>query len=184
MGDLVKGMPSGTVWAKLYLPLPRGGKFDGDAVADLALAQAKIYGNVGGSTPDGTIEVIGQKVSGQNADALISTLNLKTVYVLTNPKLRAAPADAAPTSGNWATLTPEQQQKAAQEQAQRLINMDPTTRAQYFQQQAAVMGAMMQMIPPDQRQQFFQSMGMGRGGMGGGGGRGARGGGGNPPRNP
>lgn len=166
IATLVKSLPSGTVWAKLYLPLPRGGRFDGDAVADYALAQVKLYGNIGGTTSPGTIEVMGQKVSPDRAEAVITALNLKPVYILVNPARRGASADAAPAS-NWNAMTPEQRQQYAQTEAQRLMSMDPNSRLQYFDQQRTIMMQMMQMMSPEQRAQMLQGLGVQGGGPGG-----------------
>jgi hypothetical protein len=163
---VVASLPSGTVWAKLYLPEPKGNRgFNGDAVADYALAQAKLFGNVGGATPAGTIEVMGQKVTADKVPAVTAALNLKPVYILANPNRKTVPETG--NSSNWASMTPEQRQQAAQQQAQQLMNMDPNARAAYIQQQRAVMESLMQSMTPQQRAEFVRSMGGGeRGGRG------------------
>lgn len=156
--EVVRSLPQGTVWAKLYLPTPKGRRgFDGNAVADYALAQAKLFGNVGGSTPAGTIEVMGQKVSGEQANAVAATLNLKPVYVILHPNRR----DSGGGFGDWtkwAGMTAEEKMQYAQQQAQQLINMDPNARMMYFEQMRATMGAVMQSLTPEQRGEFMRGM--------------------------
>ncbi|GAB4452554.1 MAG: hypothetical protein OHK0029_03690 [Armatimonadaceae bacterium] len=169
IADTVRSLPGGTVWAKLYLPAAKRGRgFDGDAVADYALAQAKLFGNVGGSTPDGTIEVMGQKVQGTDATTVSSTLNLKPVYVLVHPGKRSqSPMAGSPSDwSKWSAMTPEEREKYSEQQARQLLNMDPSARMMYFDQMRSVMMSLMNSIPPDQRREFFQSMMGGReGGM-------------------
>jgi hypothetical protein len=162
---LTKALPSGTLWAKLYLPATATRASNGDALANYVLAQAKLFGNVGAPTAPGTIEVMGQKVSADKADAVVSALNLKPVYIVLNPLQRNNPANtttAAANGVNWAAMTPQQKQAYAQQQAQNIMNMDPQSRQQTMQsmmeQQRAVMGALMQSMTPEQRQQLIQSM--------------------------
>ncbi len=181
ISTLVQSLPAGTVWAKLYLPEPKGNRgFNGDAVAEYALAQAKLFGNVGGATPEGTIEVMGQKISADKVPAVTAALNLKPVYVLVNTNKKPGEASTAGAT-NWATMTPDEQKQAAQQQAQQLMNMDPTARAAYFQQQRAVMESMMQSLSPQQRAELFRNMGGSGGERGNRGNRGNRGGGQNQP---
>jgi hypothetical protein len=165
---ITKALPSGALWAKLYLPAAASSRgYNGDALASYALAQARLFGNVGAPTTPGTIEVMGQKVSADKADSVVAALNLKPVYVILNPVQRnngtnqanaVTPANAA----NWAAMNPQQRQQYAQQQAQNILNMDPQSRQQAMQsmmeQQRAVMQALMQSMTPEQRQQMFQGM--------------------------
>lgn len=180
---LVKALPKGATWGKLYLPVPKNGRaYNADAVAAYAVAQAGLFGSVGGDTAPGTLEILGQKVAVDRADPLVSTLNLKPVYLITNPSARAAGANASLTAGlqQWNAMTQEQQQNYAKQQAQQLLSMDPQSRGQMMQQQMSVMRSMMEQMTPEQRQQMFQNMPRGGGGFGGpGGGPGGRRGGGN-----
>src|SRR5437870_6565646 len=59
---VVKQLPAGSNYAKLYLPPPPDGKsWKGDDVIAFALAQAKLYGPVGAIHPEGTVEILSQK---------------------------------------------------------------------------------------------------------------------------
>ncbi|MBC8104437.1 MAG: hypothetical protein H7Z41_17820 [Cytophagales bacterium] len=160
LDTLVKALPQGATWAKVYLPAPKS-RMDADAVSDYVIAQAKLFGSAGAAAPAGTVEIMGQRVASDKAEAVVAALNLKPIYLITNPRLKAA-------GQNWAQLTTDQQQQYAKQQAQQILNMDPTTQQQFLQQQRAVMGAMMQQMTPEQRQQLFQGWGGGRGGGGGG----------------
>ena len=62
--------------------------------------------NVGGATPAGTVEIMGQKIAADKADAFIAGLNLRPVYLVTNP--RGGSSSASVSDGQWAALTPEQ----------------------------------------------------------------------------
>lgn len=174
LSALTKALPKGTVWAKVNLP-DKGRTYSGDAVADYVIAQASLFGGAGAATPAGTIEVMGQKISGDKAQTVSDALALKPVYVLLNPTNRPA-AGTPGLNPNWANLTPEQKQQQASQAAQALLNMTPEQRAGVMQQQMQTMQAMMQGMTPEQRQQMMQGMGGMRGGGGpGGGGRGRRG---------
>jgi len=176
---MLKELPRGTSWAKLYLPAPTGSKgYNADSVAEYALAQAKLFGNVGAETPAGTIEVLGQKVGADKSESVTVALNLKPVYLISNPRARANP------EGNFAAMSADQQQEYAQREAQKIMNLDPAARAEYLRKmmnqpspERAVMGALFQNMSPEQRREFFQGMGGGNGGPGGGGFPGGRGGG-------
>jgi hypothetical protein len=85
--DLVKAMPEGATWAKLYLPAPPTGKeWTGDDVITFALAQAKLYGIVGAPRADEKVEIFSQLLPPDKAKNVISALNLKPVYVVTAGK--------------------------------------------------------------------------------------------------
>jgi hypothetical protein len=179
--SLIKRLPPGTTWAKLYLPAGRS--LNADAVADYAVAQAHLFGGVGLPTPPGTIEVLGQKVSGDKAEGVSTALNLRTVYIVLNQN-RSAGATGITAVNDWGNMTDEQKKDYAQKQAQALLAMDPKQQQQamasIMDQQRQVMQSLMQSMSPEQRQQFFQNMRQAMGGMfpgGGGGGRGGRGGG-------
>lgn len=177
IADIVAALPEGATWAKLFLPAPASGRnYNGDDVAAYALAQVKLFGPVGASTP-GTVEVMGRKVPEGKAAAYVADLNLKPVYLITNPRTtRATTADGRPTADQWAAMTPDQRQAYAQREAQNMLRMSPVQRQQMMEQQRAVFGAMMSQMTPEQRAQMFG----GRGDRGdrGGPGRGDRG-----PRN-
>lgn len=175
LAEIVGALPRGTQWARVYLPATANSRnWTGDAVADYVYAQSKLFGAVGAATPAGTVEIMGQRVAADQARTLITALNLRPVYLITNPARRPVPGASGDPS-QWGSMSPEQQQQYAQQQAQQLLNMDPTARTAMLQQQLSVLGSMMQQMTPEQRREMMQSVGaglgfMGRGGFGGQGG--------------
>ena len=165
---LVSTLPKGTTWAKLYLPSPlnvrRG--YNGDDVAAYALAQSKLVGPVGAAMPPGTVEIMGQKVPQDKADAFIAGLNLKLVYLITNPRT-AAPSGFGLTmdASKWAAMSPAERQEFTRQQAASLSQMDPAARNQMMQQNMMIFAQFMQNASPQERQSMIQGM-MGPGGSG------------------
>ncbi len=153
IAELVKTLPQGTTWAKLQLPEPKGRReYSGDDVAAYAMAQAKLFGNVGGDTAPGEIELLGQRVAADKATGYVAGLNLKPVYLITNPSARLQGGILGLTDPNqWAGMSQDQRQKTIESAAQQLANMDPQARQQLMQQNFMIFGAMMRMLPPDQR---------------------------------
>jgi hypothetical protein len=81
---LVKNMPDGALYAKLYLPDPPKGKdWSADEVIAFAIAQSKLYGTVGTPRDDGKVEILSQLLAPDKAKEVISTLGLKPVYIVT-----------------------------------------------------------------------------------------------------
>ena len=84
IAELVKQLPEGTTWARLYLPpLPTGKEWSGDDVVAFAKAQAKMYGVVGKPVSPDEVEVLSQKLTAARARPVLEALNLKPVYVVT-----------------------------------------------------------------------------------------------------
>jgi len=178
---VITELPKGTVWAKLYLPAATTRAYKGDDLADFALAQAKLFGRIG-DAPAGTVQVMGKNLPADKAQAVIDALDLKPVYLVTNPTLKAA---GGGDLTQWATLTDEQKADFAKKEAAKRLAMGPEAFAKefttYMQQQGAVMGQMFGQMSPEQRDSYRQAMmssfqnGGGMGGMmmfgGGGGGR-------------
>lgn len=162
---LTRRLGLGTQWVKLMLPqLPGTRTYKGDDVAEYALAQAKLFGNIGAQTAPGVIEILGQKVNADQATPVVSTLNLKPVYVLINPAAHT-PGTVTPAA-NWGKMSPAEQKSYTDQQVAALKNMSPAQRTEMMQQQGAIMRSYFQSMSPEERQQMFQGM---RGGMGGGG---------------
>lgn len=82
---VVRALPQGARWAKLYLPPPPEGRvWKGDEVMAYALAQARLWGGViGASGPPGTEEILTQRLPADKARVVIEALNLKPVYLVT-----------------------------------------------------------------------------------------------------
>src|SRR5688572_20607777 len=79
---LVKALPKGADWGKLYLPPPPPGKaWKGDEVLAYARAQAQLYGRVG-TLEEGTVEILSQKLLPEKSKEVIAALNLKPVYII------------------------------------------------------------------------------------------------------
>jgi hypothetical protein len=96
--QLVQNLPKGTLWAKVYLPAKgQSGsisQWNPDAVADYLIIQSQLFGNVGAPTPEGTIEIMGKKLSGNTANTVTNALHLKPVYIVLNPLQRDIVAHA------------------------------------------------------------------------------------------
>jgi hypothetical protein len=154
--ELVKSMPPGTIWAKLMLPLPAGGRqFRGDDLVDYALAQSRLYPGIGSSQP-GIVEVLGQKLPAEKADAVVAALGLKPVYVLCNPNKVAS-------GGDFDSLSDDQKKNLVDKQVHKLLSLPPEQQAQelgqMFQQAAMVFGNLIQNMSPEQRRGFMQNLG-------------------------
>jgi hypothetical protein len=164
IADLVRALPAGTTWAKLYVPAPANGRWNGDVVANYARALAQVVGTVGRAAPAGTVEILGRNVPADKASDYITALNLKQVYLVTN----TAPRQTASLMPNWSQLSPDQRDQYAQQQAQRLMAMNPEGRLQALAQmmltreespESAVMRAVMSQLSDDERFQLKQSVG-------------------------
>lgn len=96
---VVKKLPRGTAWAKVYLPTPEPGKrYTGDAVMAMVQAQKGLVGRKPDAQP-GTVEILGRAYPEADAAAAIKALNLTPVYVLTNPTARAGATFARAAGG-------------------------------------------------------------------------------------
>jgi len=158
---LVKTLPTGTTWARVYLPVGPGQKLDPDAVSDYVFDQARLFGGVGAATTLGTVEIMGQKVPEDKATAVIAALNLKPVYLITNPRLRAAAArsPAPGAASGWAQMSADERRLVVQQQAQALLAMDPAAWQGYFQQELALVQEVFNRLTPEQKQQFNATLG-------------------------
>jgi hypothetical protein len=162
LASLVRALPAGTTWGKLYVPAPANGRWDVEAVEDYARAQARLVGTLGRPAPAGMVEVLGRQVPTEKASEAITTLNLKLVYVVTNPRAQS-PASA---SANWGRLTPEQREAYAQQQAQRLLALDPASRLEALRQlmrreptpQDMVLRTVLRQMPEEEHVQLKQSL--------------------------
>ncbi len=183
---VITELPKGTVWAKLYLPAATARAYKGDDLVEFAFAQSKLFGRVGDS-PAGTVQVMGKNLPADKAQAVIDALDLKPVYLVTNPAMKAV---GGGDIAQWTTLTDEQKADFAKKEAAKRLAMGPEAFAKefstYMAQQGAVMGQMFGQMSPEQRDVYrnammesFRSGGGGGMGMmwGGGGGRGGNGGG-------
>lgn len=136
---LVKGLPPGTTWAKLFLPAPAKGRvWTGDEVVAYALAQATLFGKIG-AAPEGSVEILGQQVPSDQARTHIAGLNLKPVYVVTNAN-RSFQGTLAPS--RWQQMTKDERRQYAREQAQTILNLPPARREallQHLQQQERIL---------------------------------------------
>jgi hypothetical protein len=166
IAEVVKALPAGTTWAKLYLPAPPNNRsWSWDEVAGYVQAQAKLFGAVG-PAPAGMAEILGQRVPAEKARDVIASLNLKPVYLVTSVNAHTVAAPSAPGRGGagdlsqWVQMTPEQQRQYAQQQASQILNMDPAMRQQAVLQQRMIFSQMMRQMTPEQRQQMFDEMGV------------------------
>ena len=106
---LVKSLPPGTIWGKLYLPEPRPKQpYKGDDVVSFAYASGQLFGPVGAPEPSDTVEVMGRRLPTAEAKEIIARLKLQPVYLLSNPKLgRNGFLVQGPDDGPLISVTPE-----------------------------------------------------------------------------
>jgi hypothetical protein len=161
LAELVRLLPAGTTWVKLYAPTPVNGRWVADTVADYARAQIRLLGTTVRPAPAGTVEIMGRYVPAAKAGEYISALNLKLVYLVTNPQA-PNPAHAA---ANWSGLTPEQRQMYADQQAQRILALDPESRLQALASmmmendpRGMIMTAVFKRLPAEQRGQIKEAL--------------------------
>lgn len=162
LADIVRVLPAGTSWVKLYVPAPANGRWDVEAVEDYARAQARLVGTLGRAAPVGMVELLGRQVPTDKANEAIATLNLKLVYLVTNSQAQSAPNVTA----NWARLTREQREAYAQQQAQRLMALDPASRLDALRQlirreqspQDMVLETVFRQMPDEEKGQLKQSI--------------------------
>ncbi len=119
---LVQKLPRGTVWAKLFLPaLPPGRAWKGDDVAAFAYAQARLFGPVGAGVSDGSIEILGKRVGKESAPPFVAGLDLKTVYIVSNPRREMQITGGTPWSAasqaQWEKMTDDERRIYGQQQA-------------------------------------------------------------------
>ncbi|MDX1931758.1 MAG: hypothetical protein SFU56_04060 [Capsulimonadales bacterium] len=93
--QLTRSLPTGTVWAKVYLPsegtTTTSTRWNADLLTDYVLIQSRLFGTGTGSDATasaGAVEIMGKRLSGRDASNVVSALNLKPVYVIYNPTLR------------------------------------------------------------------------------------------------
>jgi len=94
-------------------------------------------------------------VPADQAETYITGLNLKPVYLLTNP-LQPHLANANADPSQWSGMTPDQRRQYAQQQASLLAGMDPAQRDALLQQSFMIFNQAMRLLPPDQRQSVLQ----------------------------
>jgi hypothetical protein len=136
---MVRLLPAGTTWGKLYVPAPVNGRWNGDLVAEYARVQVRQLGGVPQPAPAGMVEILGRHVPAEKANEYAAALNLKLVYLVTNPR---APS-AAMTAANWGQMSPPEREAYARQQAQQILALDPASR------QAALRQMMMQAARPE-----------------------------------
>ena len=84
---LLRKLPDGSAWAKLYLPKPQEGKrYAADNLSRYAMAQAGLFGGKVGTSKPGMVEVMGRLITQSEANPLIQKLDLVPYYILTNPR--------------------------------------------------------------------------------------------------
>jgi hypothetical protein len=130
IAEAVSALPAGTTWAKLYVPAPANGRWSGDAVAEYVRALAQMVGTVGRTAPAGRVEILGRTIPSDKANEYISALNLRLVYLVSNPRAQTSTTTGFNMASNWTQWTPAQRELYIQQQAQRVMAMDPASRFQ------------------------------------------------------
>jgi hypothetical protein len=128
--SLLNQLPAGALWVKLYLPEPASKRWDADAMTQYVQAQARLLERrVGADMPAGTLEIMGQQVSTERGKEIIDHLQLKLVYLITNPSLR-----------------PMASQEQRNSFVQRIRQMDSAARLQLMRNLQDQIGPQMDMV--------------------------------------
>ena len=81
--ELVRTIPGGANWIKLWLPPPpRGKRWSGDDIVKYALSLAELYGTVG-AVQEGKSEILATQLPDGPAQSVKDALKLQPVYLLT-----------------------------------------------------------------------------------------------------
>ena len=130
-----------------------------------------MVGTVGRAAPAGKVEILGRQVPADKASEYITALNLKLVYLVTNPQAQSMTNPAA----NLSQMTDQQRELYTEQQAQRLLALNPANRIQALAQlmqdqspQQAIMRAVMSQLTDDERVQLKMSLGAAKGAYSGG----------------
>lgn len=142
---LVRALPPGTTWGKLYLPAPPPGRqWRGDDVAAFAFAQARLFGTAGAPSADGGIEILGRRVDRASAPAYVRGLGLRPVFLVSHPGRATSRAEALTAAGGGAPWSPLPEERWAA--------LTREEREQYGRQQAAWIAS----LPPEQRDRMLE----------------------------
>lgn len=167
--DLVKQLPPEVQVRYVGIPATETTP-DGDVVSQYINAQDALKPSKGKGTTNtpkiaSEIDVAGRTLAAEQATPLMTSLDLKPVYLVTNPSGDALIAKALrmQTEGLqlWMEMTQEQRGKMMDNQLNGLLNMDPSARRSLFDQMSTQAMGMMQKIqslPPDQRAQFYRDI--------------------------
>jgi hypothetical protein len=84
LDSIVKKLPKGTVWVKVYVPKADSKRLNGDTLAAFVFSQSNLFGKVG-EIKKGFTEILGQQIPDEQAADFIKTLNLSPYYVIFRP---------------------------------------------------------------------------------------------------
>jgi hypothetical protein len=155
---IVREMPEGTRWVRVLLPESASRHLTGDAVAEYVADEARLYG----AAPAGSVTILGQVVTKEQADAIIGTFALKPVYLIANDGLRAAAAARAVVMAQaaaWVQLTPVQQQRTAMLELAQLYRLDAPSWNGVFQDEMAFLRGILDGLGSAQRDALISQVG-------------------------
>ena len=166
LGQLLAQLPKGSQLKQSHLPssaavVPNP---NGDVVETIIEVNDALAAPLnGGKKPaPGALIVQGRVVPEDKVDAVLLALDLKPVFLLTNPKARDGSGQFASLQGDilrlWQNMSPEQRKAAVDKQWDDFVNMDPATRKTYMSQmmeQGQSIMQKMQQLPPDQIKSLF-----------------------------
>jgi len=84
LDSIVKKLPKGTVWVKVYVPKADSKRLNGDTLAAFVFSQSNLFGKVG-EIKKGFTEILGQQIPDEQAADFVKTLNLSPYYVIFRP---------------------------------------------------------------------------------------------------
>ena len=100
------------------------------------------------------------------ANEYITALNLRLVYLVSNPRAQTPTTAGFNMASNWTQMTPAQRELYIQQQAQRVLALDPASRLQMLRglmenmeisPQQALMKSVLSQMTDDERVAHFNS---------------------------
>jgi hypothetical protein len=181
LAQLAPQLPKGSLLRRTHLPASAATSPDPNAEVVSLIIQ--INDALAGPLNDGArpepdaLIVQGRVVPKDKVPMVLAALDLKPVFLLTNPKTKSPAGSFASMQGDimrlWQNMTPEQRKSAVEKQWDDFLNMDPAARKTYMQQmmeQGMGIAQKIQQLPPDQVKELFGGLIPPPGGAGGAGG--------------
>ncbi len=178
--QLMANLPKGTVLKKTHMPSAAATSPDPNAEVVSVLIQVNealvAPMNRGARLGPDTVIVQGRAIPKEKADDVLAALDMKPVYLMTNPQAKSPGLSMANLQADmmrlWNNMTPEQRKEATERQWNDFVNMDPNARKAYMQQmmeQATGLMAKIQQLPKAELEGLFGGL-LPPGAFGGGGG--------------
>ncbi|MGC4045895.1 MAG: hypothetical protein QM758_19055 [Armatimonas sp.] len=164
--QLLAAMPKGSLIKKAHMPSAAATSPDPnpEVVSILIQVNDALAAPMNpGTKPDPDAVIVqGRIIPKDKAADVLAALDMKPVYLLTNPQGRSATQSFANMQADimrlWQNMTPEQRKASVERQWDDFMNMDPNARKAYMQQmmeQAVGISQKLQQLPPAQLKELF-----------------------------